>query len=192
MEHSPTLALPPVSLVLGGARSGKSTHAERLVTGTLFGAAPQPAIYIATGEAGDVEMATRIMAHRARRGGNWTTIEEPLDLAAALVAAAAHGRPVLVDCLTLWLSNLMHAGADVDEATDEALRTLDGYGWPVVFVSNELGLGLVPETALGRAFRDAMGRMNMRVAERADRVIFMAAGLPLLMKDRPAPRAGAG
>jgi len=189
MEHIPTYALPPVSLVLGGARSGKSTHAEKLVAGTLFGAPPQPAVYIATGEAGDVEMATRIMAHRARRGGAWTTIEEPLKLAAALEAAAVHGQPVLVDCLTLWLSNLMHAGADVDEATDEMLRSLDDHRMPVVFVSNELGLGLVPETPLGRSFRDAMGRMNMAVAERADRVIFMAAGLPLLMKDRPAPRS---
>ncbi len=192
MEHIPTYALPPVSLVLGGARSGKSTHAEKLVAGTLFGASPQPAVYIATAEAGDVEMATRIMAHRARRGGGWTTIEEPLKLASALEAAAAHGQPVLVDCLTLWLSNLMHAGADVDEATDDLVRALDGYAAPVVFVSNELGLGLVPETPLGRSFRDAMGRMNMRVAERADRVIFMAAGLPLLMKDRPAPRSRAG
>ena len=189
MEHISTFPLPPVTLVLGGALSGKSTHAERLVAGTLHGAAPRPAIYIAPAEAGDVEMATRIMAHRARRGVGWTTIEEPLKLAETLEQAGAHGQPVLVDCLTLWLSNLMHAGADVDEATDEALRALDGYGTPVVFVSNELGLGLVPETPLGRSFRDAMGRMNMRVAERADRVIFMAAGLPLLMKDRPAPRS---
>jgi adenosylcobinamide kinase/adenosylcobinamide-phosphate guanylyltransferase len=186
MEHVTTYPLPPVSLVLGGARSGKSTHAEKLATGSLFGAPPQPAVYIATAEAGDVEMATRIMAHRARRGGAWTTIEEPLALAEALEAAAVHGQPVLVDCLTLWLSNLMHAGADLDEATDDLVRTLDGYGRPVVFVSNEVGLGLVPETPLGRAFRDAQGRLNMRVAARADRVILMAAGLPLLMKDRPA------
>lgn len=192
MEHIPTYSLPPVSLVLGGARSGKSTHAEKLVAGTLFGATPQSAVYIATAEAGDVEMATRIMAHRARRGGGWTTIEEPLKLGEALEAAAVHGQPVLVDCLTLWLSNLMHAGVDVDEATDDLVRTLDSYASPVVFVSNELGLGLVPETPLGRSFRDAMGRLNMRVAERADRVIFMAAGLPLLMKDRPAPRSRAG
>ena len=189
MEHIPTYALPPVSLVLGGARSGKSTHAEKLVAGTLFGAAPRSAVYIATAEAGDVEMATRIMAHRARRGGAWTTIEEPLKLGEALESAASHGQPVLVDCLTLWLSNLMHAGADVDEATDDLVHVLDGYATPVVFVSNELGLGLVPETPLGRSFRDAMGRMNMRVAERADRVLFMAAGLPLVMKDRPAPRS---
>ncbi len=192
MEHIPTYSLPPVSLVLGGARSGKSTHAEKLVAGTLFGATPRPAVYIATAEAGDVEMATRIMAHRSRRGGGWTTIEEPLKLGEALEAAAVHGQPVLVDCLTLWLSNLMHAGEDVDAATDDLVHTLDSYTQPVVFVSNELGLGLVPETPLGRSFRDAMGRMNMAVAERADRVIFMAAGLPLLMKDRPAPRARVG
>ena len=149
------------------------------------GAAPRPAVYVATAEAGDVEMATRIMAHRARRGVGWTTIEEPLKLAEALEGAQAHSQPVLVDCLTLWLSNLMHAGADLDQATDEPLQTLDDSGWPVVFVSNEVGLGLVPETPLGRSFRDAQGRLNMRIAERADRVILMAAGLPLTMKDRP-------
>jgi adenosylcobinamide kinase/adenosylcobinamide-phosphate guanylyltransferase len=186
MEHVSTFPLPPVTLVLGGARSGKSTHAEKLVTGSLFGAAPRPAVYIATAEAGDVEMATRIMVHRTRRGGAWTTIEEPLKLAEALQAAAAHAKPVLVDCLTLWLSNLMHAEVDLDEAIDELVMALDGYAEPVVFVSNEVGLGLVPETPLGRAFRDAQGRLNMRMADQADRVILMAAGLPLLMKDRPA------
>ena len=188
MEHVPTFSLPPVSLVLGGARSGKSTHAERLVAGTLFGAAPHPAVYIATAQAGDVEMATRIMAHRARRGANWTTVEQPLRLGEAVVAAGAHRQPVLVDCLTLWLSNLMHAGEDVDEATDELLRALDGLGAPVVFVSNEVGLGIVPDTPLGRAFRDSQGRLNMRMADYADRVILMAAGLPLILKDRPASR----
>jgi len=181
-------SLPPVSLVLGGARSGKSTHAEKMATGSLHGAPPQPAVYIATAQSGDVEMATRIMAHRARRGVGWTTIEEPLKLGEALLSAAVHGRPVLVDCLTLWLANLMLAGADLDEATDDVVLALEGYGQPVVFVSNEVGLGIVPDTPLGRAFRDAQGRLNMRVAERADRVILMAAGLPLLMKDRPAPR----
>ena len=188
MERVRVSSLPPVCLVLGGARSGKSTHAEKLATGSLHGAPPQPAVYIATAQAGDVEMATRIMAHRARRGAGWTTIEEPLKLAEALEAAAAHGRPVLVDCLTLWLSNLMQAGADLDEAADDVVRTLDGYAAPVVFVSNEVGLGIVPDTPLGRAFRDAQGRLNMRMAGRADRVVLMAAGLPLIMKDRPAPR----
>ena len=188
MEHIPAFPLPPVSLVLGGARSGKSTYAERLVTGSLHGAAAQAAVYIATAQAGDVEMATRIMAHRARRGANWTTVEEPLKLDEALAAAAGQGRPVLVDCLTLWLSNLMLGGGDVDEATDDLLRTLDEVAVPVVFVSNEVGLGIVPETALGRGFRDAQGRLNMRLAERADRVILMTAGLPLTLKDRPSPR----
>ena len=189
MEHIPSFPLPPVTLVLGGARSGKSTHAEKLVTGSLFGATPRPAVYIATAEPGDVEMATRIMAHRARRGAGWTTVEEPLNLADALEAAASHGQPVLVDCLTLWLSNLMHAGSDLDEAADGLVMVLDGYRSPVVFVSNEVGLGLVPETPLGRAFRDAQGRLNMRIAARADRVILMVAGLPLTFKDRPSARA---
>ncbi|MFI5001052.1 MAG: bifunctional adenosylcobinamide kinase/adenosylcobinamide-phosphate guanylyltransferase [Reyranellales bacterium] len=184
----PTFSLPPVSLVLGGARSGKSTYGEKLVTGALFGAAPQAAVYIATAEPGDVEMATRIMAHRARRGANWTTLEEPLKLGDAIVAAGTHRLPVLVDCLTLWLSNLMLAGADVDEATDEFLLALEGCASPVVLVSNEVGLGIVPETPLGRAFRDSQGRLNMRMAERADRVISMTAGLPLVLKDRPVPR----
>jgi len=188
MEHAPTLSLPPVMLVLGGARSGKSVHAEKLVAGTLHGAAPQPALYVATAQAGDVEMATRIMAHRARRGGNWTTIEAPLKLGEAIRAGQMHGRPMLVDCLTLWLSNALHAGIDVDEATDELVQALDDCRSPVVFVSNEVGLGIVPETPLGRAFRDAQGRLNMRMAERADRVILMTAGIALTLKDRPAPR----
>jgi adenosylcobinamide kinase/adenosylcobinamide-phosphate guanylyltransferase len=185
MEHATTFPLPPVSLVLGGARSGKSTYAEKLATGTLFGGAPRPALYIATAEAGDVEMATRIMAHRARRGANWTTVEAPLALDEAVLANAEAGRPILVDCLTLWLSNLMHAGRDLDEAADDLVRALEDLAAPVVFVSNEVGLGIVPETPLGRAFRDAQGRLNMRMAERADRVISMTAGLPLVLKDRP-------
>jgi len=185
MEHATTFPLPPVSLVLGGARSGKSTYAEKLATGALFGGTPKPALYIATAEAGDVEMAIRIMAHRARRGANWTTIETPLALDEAVLANAVSGRPILVDCLTLWLSNLMHAERDLDEAADELVRALDGLAAPVVFVSNEVGLGIVPETSLGRAFRDAQGRLNMRMAERADRVISMTAGLPLVLKDRP-------
>ena len=188
MEHIAAFPLPPVTLVLGGARSGKSTHAERLATGSLHGAAPQPAVYVATAQAGDVEMATRIAAHRARRGAHWTTIEEPLKLDEALAAAAAQDRPVLVDCLTLWLSNVMLGGGDVDEAADDLLRALEDVAVPVVLVSNEVGLGIVPETPLGRSFRDAQGRLNMRIAERADRVVLMAAGLPLTLKDRPAPR----
>ena len=185
MEHIAAFPLPPVTLVLGGARSGKSTHAEKLATASLHGAPPRQAVYLATAQAGDVEMATRIVAHRARRGANWTTIEEPLKLDEALASAAAHGQPVLVDCLTLWLSNVMLGGGDVDQAADDLVRALEGVAVPVVLVSNEVGLGVVPDTPLGRAFRDAQGRLNMRMAERADRVILMSAGLPLLMKDRP-------
>ncbi|CAN5572953.1 bifunctional adenosylcobinamide kinase/adenosylcobinamide-phosphate guanylyltransferase [soil metagenome] len=188
MEHIRAFPLPPVSLVLGGARSGKSTHAEKLATGSLHGGAPQAAVYIATAQPGDVEMATRIMAHRARRGANWITLEEPVKLDEALASAAVQGRPVLVDCLTLWLSNVMLGGGDVDESTDDLVRTLDELSVPVVFVSNEVGLGIVPDTPLGRAFRDAQGRLNMRMAGRADRVVLMTAGLPLTLKDRPAPR----
>ena len=186
MEHVPAFPLPPVTLVLGGARSGKSTHAEKLATASLHGAPPRQAVYLATAQAGDVEMATRIVAHRARRGANWTTIEEPLKLDEALASAAAHGQPVLVDCLTLWLSNVMLGGGDVDQAADDLVRALEGVAVPVVLVSNEVGLGVVPDTPLGRAFRDAQGRLNMRMAERADRVVLMTAGLPLTLKDRPA------
>ena len=150
MEHVPTFSLPPVSLVLGGARSGKSTHAEKLVAGTLFGASPQPAVYIATAEAGDVEMATRIMAHRARRGGSWTTIEEPLKLDTALAAAAGHGRPVLVDCLTLWLTNVMLGGGDVEMATRIAAhRVRRGSNWTTIEEPLKL------DTALAAAARRA-------------------------------------
>ncbi len=188
MEHLPAFPLPPVTLVLGGARSGKSTHAEKLATGSLHGRPPQPAVYIATAQAGDVEMATRIAAHRLRRGSHWKTLEEPLKLDEALATAATHGRPVLVDCLTLWLTNVMLDGGDVDAAADDLLRALEGLAVPVVFVSNEVGLGVVPDTPLGRSFRDAQGRLNMRMAERADRVILMTAGLPLVLKDRPAPK----
>lgn len=186
MQPAPTSSLPPVTLVLGGARSGKSTYAEKLATGTLSGSVPRPAIYIATAQAGDAEMASRIDVHRARRGDNWITVEEPLNLVEALRRVETHKRPVLIDCLTLWLSNLMLADADVGVATEELIRVLDDYGSPVVFVSNEVGLGIVPETSLGRAFRDLQGRLNMRIAERADRVVSMTAGLPLILKDRAA------
>ena len=185
MEHITSFPLPPVTLVLGGARSGKSTHAEKLATGTLFGGAPQPAVYVATARRATSRWRPASWPIAAAAAPAGPPSRSRLKLAEALEAAATHGQPVLVDCLTLWLSNLMHAGADIDEATDELVGTLEGYASPVVFVSNEVGLGLVPETPLGRSFRDSQGRLNMRVAARADRVILMAAGLPLTMKDRP-------
>jgi adenosyl cobinamide kinase/adenosyl cobinamide phosphate guanylyltransferase len=164
-----------LTLVLGGARSGKSRHAEQLVA-----ANPPPWIYIATAEAFDDEMRDRIAEHQARREAGWRTVEAPLDLADAL---ARHGSlPVLVDCLTLWLTNLMLGGHDIPAATSGLLAALDGRPTPAVLVSNEVGLSLVPETPLGRAFRDEAGRLNQRVAAQAGRVLFMVAGLPLTVK----------
>jgi adenosylcobinamide kinase/adenosylcobinamide-phosphate guanylyltransferase len=186
MEHPPLYPLPPVTLVLGGARSGKSHYAERLASGLLSGASvPLPALYVATAEAGDMEMAARILAHRARRGPHWHTVEAPLAVAETVRDNAVTGRAILVDCLTLWLSNLMHAEHDVDEAADRLTEVMQDLPCPVVLVANEVGLGIVPDTPLGRRFRDAAGRLNMRLAAHADRVVFIAAGLPLLMKDRP-------
>jgi adenosylcobinamide kinase/adenosylcobinamide-phosphate guanylyltransferase len=164
-----------VTLVLGGARSGKSAYAERLIGDC--------GLYLATAEAGDEEMAERIRLHRQRRSTGWQTIEEPLDLAGALERHAVTGRPVLVDCLTLWLSNLMTAGSDVEAEARMLIQRLGTMPCPVVLVSNEVGLGIVPVTPLGRAFRDHAGRLNQRVAAAAARVIFVAAGLPLTLKD---------
>jgi adenosylcobinamide kinase/adenosylcobinamide-phosphate guanylyltransferase len=170
--------LPPLTLVLGGARSGKSRYAERLVEG-----AARAGTYCATAEAGDREMAERIAAHRARRGPFWHTVEEPLAVASVIAEEVAGERLLLVDCLTLWLSNLMLAGRRVDEEAAKLCSALRLAGGPVVLVANEVGLGLVPETPLGRQFRDAAGRLNQQVAALADRVVFVAAGLPLVLKE---------
>jgi len=168
-----------VILVLGGARSGKSAVAEGLVA-----ARPGPHVYIATAEAGDDEMAARIAAHRARRGPGWTTRQAPRDLFRALAETDGAGAR-LVDCLTLWVSNLLAAGTPWEAAAGRLAEALPGQGAPVVLVSNEVGLGLVPETSLGRQFRDAQGRLNQMVAEVADEVVFVAAGLPLRLKPPP-------
>ena len=166
-----------MTLVLGGARSGKSAYAEALFNAVGDG------LYLATAEAGDAEMAARIQAHRDRRGDRWTTVEEPINLPGALSRHARPGRAILVDCLTLWLSNLLGAGMDIDEKTAHLVEGLAGLPGPVVLVANEVGLGIVPDTSLGRAFRDHAGRLNQRVAGIADRVVFVAAGLPLILKD---------
>ena len=172
-----TCLTPPLTLVLGGARSGKSAYAE-----TLLADLPE-AIYLATAQAGDAEMAERIRTHRLRRGAAWATVEEPLDLAGALTLHCRAGRPLLVDCLTLWLTNVLLADLDVDAAIDRLLSTLPGLPGPLVMVANEVGLGIVPDNALARAFRDHAGRLNRKVAALAGRVVFVAAGLPLVLKE---------
>ena len=171
------VSLAPVTLVLGGARSGKSRHAEALVESQ-----PGACVYLATAQAGDAEMTARIAAHRARRGERWTTVEEPLDLAAALGEACGPDRAVLVDCLTLWLSNLLGAGRPVAAECEELLAALPGLAGPVVFVSNEVGQGVVPDNAFTRAFVDHAGRLHQDLVAVAHRVIFITAGLPRELK----------
>ena len=176
---SSAAALPRVLLVLGGARSGKSRYAESVIE-----AASASALYLATAEPRDGEMAERIRRHRARRGRHWTTLEEPLDLARVLIREARADRPILVDCLTLWLANLLEAGRAVEQEAAALVEALGALAGPVVLVANEVGLGIVPENALAREFRDHAGRLNQAVAARASRVVFIAAGLPLTLKDQ--------
>ena len=166
-----------ITLVLGGARSGKSAHAEALLEGHA-GAR----LYIATAEARDPEMEARIAAHRARRGPGWRTLEAPLALTETLEAESRPGAALLVDCLTLWLSNLMEAGRDIAAETQRLTACLGRLEGRAVLVSNEVGLGIVPENAAARAFRDHAGRLNQAVAQAAGRVVFVAAGLPLVLK----------
>ncbi len=165
-----------LTLVIGGARSGKSRHAE-----ALLAAAPGPWVYVATAEARDAEMAARIAEHRARRGAGWSTVEAPRDLAGALGILPPEAA-ALVDCLTLWLSNAMLAEADLCAETDRLLGALAARQGPVWIVSNEVGQGVVPGNALARRFRDAAGLLNQRVAAVADRVDLVTAGLPLRLK----------
>ncbi len=183
----PTVIAARSLLVLGGARSGKSGYAQSLAEG-----AAAERLYLATAEAGDAEMAARIARHRAERGAGWSTREEPLGLAEALGAEARPGRAVLVDCLTLWISNLMFAGREAEAEIArlaQVILTLEG---PVVIVSNEVGFGLVPETRLGRDFRDAQGWANREIARACDAVVLLAAGLPTLLKPAAPPALSLG
>jgi adenosylcobinamide kinase/adenosylcobinamide-phosphate guanylyltransferase len=175
--------LPRLTLVMGGARSGKSTYAEGMVE-----EAAANGLYIATATATDQEMAARIEHHRERRGPFWTTVEEPIHIAHAIEAHTLPGRPILVDCLTLWLSNLMLEGRSVDAEADRLLATLEESGVPLVLVANEVGQGIVPDNALARAFRDHAGRLNQRIAGLAERVVMMVAGLPMTVKGEDATR----
>ena len=163
-------------LITGGARSGKSAFAERTTLG--FGPA---AIYVATAEAHDDEMASRIARHRARRGAAWTTICEPFDLCGAL-ARSDGGAPRLVDCVTLWLTNLILAGRDPGPEVERLAETLPAQAAPVVLVTNEVGAGIVPENALARRFRDEAGLANQRLAAACDELWLCVAGHPLRLK----------
>lgn len=170
---------PHLTLVLGGARSGKSRYAEATVMAT-----PAPWIYVATAEPFDDEMKARIAEHRGRRGGQWQTVEAPLDLAGA-IAGAPPAATLLVDCLTLWLNNLIFKKRDIDTETGRLEAAIAARQAPAVLVSNEVGSGIVPENAEARRFRDLQGRLNQQIAARADRVVLLVAGLPLVVKGQP-------
>ena len=166
----------PVVLITGGARSGKSRRAE--VRARTFPGRP---VYIATAEALDTEMAERIARHKDRRGGEWIEREVPLDILAALTETDGGGAR-LIDCLTLWLSNLLHANRDWTTAISQLADGLSRQRSPVIMVTNEVGLGIVPDNALARTYRDAAGHMNQIMAEVADEVEFVVAGLPMKLK----------
>jgi adenosylcobinamide kinase / adenosylcobinamide-phosphate guanylyltransferase len=179
MQESHTAGRARLTLVLGGARSGKSRHAQILAMAT-----PPPWVYIATAQALDDEMRERIEKHKASRGKGWSTIEEPIELAQAVAEAPAQA-PLVIDCITLWVSNLMLGGRDVDAAMARFVKSLDGRKAPTIVVANEVGAGLVPETALGRAFRDQAGLINQKLAVSAHDVLLMVAGLAMPLKALP-------
>ena len=166
-----------VTLILGGARSGKSRHALALAE-----AHPGRAVFIATAEAHDDEMAARITQHQQERGSRWHTVEAPRDLPGAIHALESDVAVCVVDCLTLWLTNLMMADRDVAGDAAALCGALGECRVPVILVSNEVGLGIVPENALARRFRDEAGRLHQQVAALADQVILVAAGLSLTLK----------
>ena len=173
------MASPTVKsiLILGGARSGKSRYAQKLAE-----ASGKMPVLIATAAAGDDEMAERIEKHRSERAPHWRVVEEEIDLAGTLAREAASDRVLVVDCLTLWLSNLMCAAKEADAAVSALVAALARLDGPAIFVTNEVGLGIVPDSKLGRAFRDAQGRLNQSLAAACDTVLFIAAGLPLQLK----------
>ncbi|MHA1164031.1 MAG: bifunctional adenosylcobinamide kinase/adenosylcobinamide-phosphate guanylyltransferase [Alphaproteobacteria bacterium] len=164
-------------LVLGGARSGKSTYAESLADGWKG-----QRVFIATAQAHDEEMAARIKAHRERRGKEWTTVGALLDLPGALREAASENTFILIDCLTLWLTNVMLAEQDCGMAVSELIDALSSAPGAIILVSNEVGSGIVPGNALARRFRDVAGEANQRVAQEVDEVVLVTAGLPMVLK----------
>ncbi len=183
---SQVISPPPLSLITGGARSGKSAYGEALIAAHPVSAGSRP-LYLATAESGDEEMAARIRRHRSRRGENWDTIEEPLDIAGVIEAHI--DRAIVVDCLTLWLSNLLAAGRDPALEGGRLVEVLGAAPGPVVVITNEVGQGIVPGNALARRFRDEAGLLNQSIAAIAHHVILMAAGLPMTLKGPAAATA---
>ena len=174
------MAAPASTLVLGGARSGKSTFAERLTRDSGLAC-----VFVATATAGDEEMHARIARHRTERDKTWRTIEEPIAIADVLAREDATDRAILVDCLTLWLSNLIGAGRNIKAETRNLLAAIEQAKSTLVLVSNEVGLGIVPDTPLGRRFRDEQGRLNQAIAAVVPNVVMIAAGLPMWLKRAP-------
>lgn len=170
---------PHLTLVLGGARSGKSAYAERLIV-----AQPAPWSYIATAEILDDEMRARVDAHRARRGEEWRTVEAAQALAEAIREAPVDG-PLLIDCLTLWLSNRLLGGADLSRDRAALVDALSCRCAPTVAVSSEVGLSIVPDNAMARSFRDAAGELHQAISRVAGRVVLVVAGNPLMAKGPP-------
>lgn len=170
------MRLPKVTLVLGGAASGKSAFAEDLVLKSDLSP-----VYIATAQIFDTEMAAKVARHRDQRGSGWLTHEEPIAVASVL-EAVQHGQCVLIDCATLWLTNIMLGKRDIAQDTIELIHALRDCNGPVVIVSNEVGQGIVPDNALSRQFRNAQGTLNQTMATEADLVVAVMAGLPLVLK----------
>ncbi|MBY0284962.1 MAG: bifunctional adenosylcobinamide kinase/adenosylcobinamide-phosphate guanylyltransferase [Sphingomonas sp.] len=170
-----------VVFFLGGARSGKSRLAQELAEKLADSQTVAP-VYLATGQPFDAEMTERIARHRADRGPRWRTVECPLNLPEAIGKEAVDGNVVLVDCLTLWVSNLLLSDVDIIQASDRLLSAIGNARCPLVIVSNEVGLGIVPDNALARRFRDEAGRLHQCVAAAADKVFFVAAGLSFSLK----------
>lgn len=163
-------------LILGGANSGKSAFAEALVLNQ-----PGRPLYLATAQALDSEMRTRIDRHRAQRGQNWDTVEAPLDIEAA-IAEQEPDRPILLDCATLWLTNHLLLDSDLRQVSEDLVQTLGTASQPITVVSNEVGQGVVPDNAMARQFREAQGGLNQMLAARADLVVQIIAGLPNVLK----------
>jgi adenosylcobinamide kinase/adenosylcobinamide-phosphate guanylyltransferase len=173
--------IPTPHLIIGGAKSGKSVFAEHAIS-----AFSPPYIYLATAQVLDQEMSDRVREHRKRRPSHWETIESPFQLVEHLHQLQGKNVPVLVDCLTLWLSNLLlEETSDPEQSVDDLLNLLKGADYPVVLVSNEVGGGIVPDNPLARKFRDLAGRTNQRVAAICRTVTLIVAGLPVHLKQEP-------